>query len=60
LGRPTRIAAEPHTDDAWSGVRAAMTGALQNVVAKVRAADKARINEGWVLLQATERCHLLD
>jgi hypothetical protein len=50
LGRPSRIAAEPHADDAWSGVLAAMTGALQNEVAKARAADEARINEGWVLL----------
>jgi hypothetical protein len=61
LGRPTRIAAEPHADDAWSGVLAAMTGALQNKVTKARAADKACINEDWVLLhQATERCRLLD
>jgi hypothetical protein len=61
LGRPARIATEPHADDAWSGVLAAMTGALRNEVAKVRAADEARINEGWVLLhQATERCHLLE
>jgi cell division septum initiation protein DivIVA len=61
LGRPARIDVEPHADDAWSGVLAAMTGALQNEVAKARAADEARINEGWVLLhQATERCHLLD
>jgi cell division septum initiation protein DivIVA len=61
LGRPARIAAEPHADDAWSGVLAAMTSALQNEVAKARAADEARFNEGWVLLhQATERCRLLD
>jgi hypothetical protein len=61
LGRPARIAAEPHADDAWLGVLAAMIGALQNEVAKARAADEARINEGWVLLhQATERCRLLD
>jgi hypothetical protein len=52
LGRPARIAAEPHADadDAWSGVLAAMTGALRSGVAKARAADEARLNEGWVLL----------
>jgi hypothetical protein len=61
LGRPMRIAAEPHADDAWSGVLAAMTGALRNEVAKARATDEARINKSWVLLhQATERCRLLD
>jgi hypothetical protein len=63
LGRPPRIAAEPHADadDAWTGVLAAMTGALRSRVAKARAADEARLNEGWALLhQATERCHLLD
>jgi hypothetical protein len=61
MGRPARIAAEPHPDDPWSGVLAAMTGALQNEVAKARAPDEARINEGWVILhQAMERCRLLD
>jgi chromosome segregation ATPase len=61
LGRPTRIVVEPHANDAWSGVLAAMTGALRSKVAKTRAANEARINEGWILLhQATERCHLLD
>jgi hypothetical protein len=61
LGRLARIAAEPHADDAWSGVLAAVTDALRCEVAKARAADEARINEGWVLLhQATERCRLLD
>jgi hypothetical protein len=52
LGRPTRIAAEPHADadDAWSGVLAAMTGALRSGVAKVRATNEACLNEGWVLL----------
>jgi hypothetical protein len=28
LGRPTRIAIEPHADDPWAGVLAALTGAL--------------------------------
>jgi cell division septum initiation protein DivIVA len=38
-----------------------MTGNLQSEVAKTRAANKARLNEGWALLhQATERCRLLD
>jgi hypothetical protein len=61
LGRPGRIAAEPHADDPWAGVLAAMTGALQDEFAKVRATSEARINEGWVLLhKATERCRLLD
>jgi hypothetical protein len=46
LGRPARIAAEPHADDAWSGVLAAMTGALRNKVTKARAIDEERINEG--------------
>jgi hypothetical protein len=46
MGRPARIAAEPHADDPWLGVLAAMTGALRNEVAKACAADEARINEG--------------
>jgi hypothetical protein len=34
---------------------------LQSEVTKARAADEARLNEGWALLhQATERCRLLD
>jgi hypothetical protein len=38
-----------------------MIGTLQSKVAKARAADEARLNEGWALLhQATERCRLLD
>jgi F0F1-type ATP synthase membrane subunit b/b' len=38
-----------------------MTGALQSGVAKARATDEARLNEGWALLHpATERCRLLD
>jgi vacuolar-type H+-ATPase subunit H len=62
-GRPLRIAADPHTDanDVWARVLAAMTGTFQNEVAKGRAANEARLNEGWALLhQATERCRLLD
>jgi hypothetical protein len=46
LGRPARITAEPHTDDAWLGVLVAMTGALRSEVAKARAADEACLNEG--------------
>jgi hypothetical protein len=46
MGRPTRIIAEPHADDPWSGVLAAMTSALRNEVAKARATNEARINEG--------------
>jgi hypothetical protein len=61
LGRPTRITAEPHADDAWSGVLATMISALRSEVSKARAADEVHLNEGWVLLhQATERCCLLD
>jgi hypothetical protein len=47
-----RIAVDPHTnaDDAWARVLAAMIGTLQSEVAKERAADKARLNEGWALL----------
>jgi hypothetical protein len=63
LGRPLRIAVEPHAnaDDAWTEVLMAMTGALRSGVTKARAADEARLNEGWVLLhQSTERCCLLD
>jgi F0F1-type ATP synthase membrane subunit b/b' len=63
LGRPPRITVEPHADadDAWTGVLAAMTGALRSGVTKACAADEARLNEGWPLLhQATERCRLLD
>jgi hypothetical protein len=61
MEKPTRITAEPHANDPWAVVLAAMTGALQNEVAKARATDEARIDEGWVLLhQAMERCRLLD
>jgi hypothetical protein len=63
LGRPLRIAADPHThvDDAWAGVLMAMTGAFRSEVAKVHATDKAHLNEGWALLhQAMERGRLLD
>jgi hypothetical protein len=61
LGRPARIAAEPHADDPWERVLAATTGALRNEVARARSAEQARIDEGWALLhQATERCRLLD
>jgi hypothetical protein len=61
MGRPTRIAAEPHTADPWARVLAAMTGALRDKVIRARAAEEARIDEGWALLhQATERCRLLD
>jgi hypothetical protein len=61
LGRPTRIAAEPHADDPWAGVLAAMTGALRDEVTKARATSEAHIDEGWVLLhEAIERCRLLD
>jgi cell division septum initiation protein DivIVA len=38
-----------------------MTGALRSGVAKARATDEARLNQGWALLhQAMEGCHLLD
>jgi hypothetical protein len=63
LGRPLRIAADPHTDidDVWARVLDAMTGTFQNKVAKARAADQVRLDDGWALLhQATERCRLLD
>jgi F0F1-type ATP synthase membrane subunit b/b' len=63
LGRPPRIAVEPHVDadNAWTRVLAAMNGVLRSGVAKARAADEARLNKGWALLhQATERCRLLD
>jgi hypothetical protein len=52
LGRPASIAVEPHAnvDDVWTGVLAAMTGTLRSGVAKARAADKVRLNEGWALL----------
>jgi cell division septum initiation protein DivIVA len=63
LGRPLRIAADPHAsaDDAWAGALKAMTGAFWSKVAKACAADEARLNEGWALLhQAMERGCLLD
>jgi cell division septum initiation protein DivIVA len=61
LGRPARIAAEPHAIDPWARVLVAMTSALHDEVLKARTAEEARIDEGWALLhQATERCHLLD
>jgi hypothetical protein len=61
LGRPVRIAAEPHVVDPWAGVLTAMTGALRDKVVKARTAEEARIDEGWALLhQAMERCRLLD
>jgi hypothetical protein len=61
LGRPARIATEPHIADPWERVLAAATGALHDEVARARSAEEARIDEGWALLhQATERCRLLD
>jgi hypothetical protein len=61
LGRPARIAAEPHAADPWAGVLAAMIGALRDEVVRARTAEEVRINEGWALLhQAIERCRLLD
>jgi hypothetical protein len=63
LERPLRIVADPHTnaDDAWARVLMAMTDTPQSEVAKARAADEVRLNEGWALLhQAMERCRLLD
>jgi hypothetical protein len=62
-GRPLRIAADPHTDtdDVWARVRDAMADTFQNEVARARAAEQARLDDGWALLhQATERCCLLD
>jgi hypothetical protein len=52
LGRPLRIAVDPHAnaDDTWERVLAAMTGTLQNEVAKACGADEARLNESWALL----------
>jgi chromosome segregation ATPase len=63
LGRPLRITADPHTnaDEAWARVREAMVDTFQNKVTRARAVDQARLDEGWaLLLQATERCRLLD
>jgi hypothetical protein len=38
-----------------------MTGALRNEVTRARTVEEACIDEGWaLLLQATERCRLLD
>jgi hypothetical protein len=61
--RPLRITVDPHTDadDVWARVCDAMADTFQNEVARARAADQARLNDGWALLhQATERCRLLD
>jgi F0F1-type ATP synthase membrane subunit b/b' len=58
-----RIVADPHTDadDMWTRVLDAMTDTFQNEVAKARAGDQARLDDGWALPhQATERCRLLD
>jgi cell division septum initiation protein DivIVA len=58
-----RIATDPHTDtdDMWARVRDAMADTFQNEVARARAAEQARLDNGWALLhQATKRCHLLD
>jgi F0F1-type ATP synthase membrane subunit b/b' len=58
-----RISAHPHadTDDVWVRVRDAMADTFQNEVARARAAEQARLDNGWALLhQATERCRLLD
>jgi hypothetical protein len=61
LGRPARIAAEPHAANPWARVLAAATSALREEVARARSAEEARIEEGWALLhQAMERCRLLD
>jgi hypothetical protein len=62
-GRPLRIAADPHTDadDVWARVRDAMADTFQNEVARARATDQARLDDGWALLhQAIERCRLLN
>jgi F0F1-type ATP synthase membrane subunit b/b' len=62
-GRPLRIAVHPHadTDDVWARVHDAMADTFQNEVARARAAEQARLDNGWALLhQATERCRLLD
>jgi hypothetical protein len=63
LGRPLRITVDPHTNaaEAWARVREAMVDTFQNEVTRARAADQARLDEGWALLhQATEKCRLLD
>jgi F0F1-type ATP synthase membrane subunit b/b' len=61
LGRPARIAAEPHAADPWVRVLATVTVALRDEVVRAHTAEEVRINEGWALLhQATKRCHLLD
>jgi hypothetical protein len=62
-GWPLRIVVDPHTDadDMWARVRDAMADTFQNEVARARAAEQARLDDGWALLhQATERCCLLD
>jgi hypothetical protein len=41
-----RIVVEPHANDPWAGVLAAMTGALLNEVAKAHTTSEARIDEG--------------
>jgi hypothetical protein len=63
LGRPLRIAVDPHTnvDEAWARAGEAMIATLQDEVTRARAAERAGLDEGWALLhQATERCRLLD
>jgi beta-glucosidase-like glycosyl hydrolase len=61
LGRPVRIAAEPHANDPWAGVLEAVSNAFRGEVARARAISQASLDEGWVRLhEATERCRLLD
>jgi flagellar biosynthesis/type III secretory pathway protein FliH len=54
---------DPHTDadDVWVRVRDAMVDTFENEVARARAAEQVRLDDGWALLHlATERCRLLD
>jgi hypothetical protein len=46
LGRPARITAEPHADDPWAGVLAAMNDAFRGEVARARAISQASLDEG--------------
>jgi hypothetical protein len=61
LGRPTRITVEPHANDPWAGVLAAVNDAFWGEVARARAISQASLDEGWVRLhEAAERCRRLD
>jgi hypothetical protein len=63
LGRHLRITVLPHpsADKEWERVRETLITTFHDEVTRARAAERAELDEGWVLLcEAMERGHLLD